>query len=291
MNNIILIDDDQTFITSFVNEAVARNITVSPKNSLEGLKILLPKFAHKYAAVVLDIKCLLKDDQIKEDVSFIGAALKYLDSTTFDFPRFILTGDDSEFESLKKYYPDEKMFLKKPDDQQKLFNELNDCIKNAEHLRLKRENSIVFEVFDKGLLNLDKEKILISILKNYNENNFSNFRGVIGDIREIHEEIYKSLNIRNKKIVPDLYINGSGSPIFNKAFYTHLEGNLDPSNKFIPRSTVYQDSTLLSETKFIHQACSEFLHGTSKCQYNINNYTVKALVNALMELIIWSKGF
>jgi hypothetical protein len=36
-------------------------------------------YAHKYAAVVLDIKCLLKDNQAKEDASFITAALKYLD--------------------------------------------------------------------------------------------------------------------------------------------------------------------------------------------------------------------
>src|SRR5580693_9274493 len=98
MNNIILVDDDQKFIDCFVNEAAAKNISISPKNSLDGLKQLLPTFAHKYAAVVLDIKCLLKDNQAKEDASFIGAALKYLDSTISGFPRFILTGDDSEFE-------------------------------------------------------------------------------------------------------------------------------------------------------------------------------------------------
>jgi hypothetical protein len=59
-------------------------------------------YAHKYAAVVLDIKCLLKDNQAKEDASFITAALKYLDSTIPRFPRFILTGDESEFDTLKR---------------------------------------------------------------------------------------------------------------------------------------------------------------------------------------------
>lgn len=124
MSSIILIDDKQDFIEDFTNAAYAKRITVAPKTSLEGLKQLLPAYAHKYAAVVLDIKCLLRDDQAKEDAAFITAALKYLDTTIPGFPRFILTGDESEFDTLKRYYVDEKMYIKKPDDQERLLNDL-----------------------------------------------------------------------------------------------------------------------------------------------------------------------
>jgi hypothetical protein len=70
-----------------------------------------------------------------------------------------------------------------------------------------------------------------------------------------------------------------------------IEGNLDRNNNYAPTTQPFQDSTLISHTKFIHQACSEYLHGTSRVQYQISHYTVKALISSLMELIIWSKQF
>lgn len=289
MNSIILIDDDNDFIRSFTNEAFAKGITVASKNSLEGLKLLLPAYNHRYAAVVLDIKCLLQDNQAKEDSTFIGSALTYLNSHIPLFPRFILTGDESEFDSLKKYHADEKMFVKKPDDQNKLLDELLYCVQNAEPLRIKRENAEIFDAFEQGLIPANKESTVINIFKRYNENDPANFRGIIGDIREIHEEIYKSLNNRNRNIVPDLHINANGSPSFSGIFYKHLLGNPDPRNRYNPTTTVYQDSTISSHTKFIHSACSEYLHSTSRTNYPISSYTIKSMINSLMEIIKWSK--
>ncbi|MDM1362494.1 hypothetical protein [Myroides marinus] len=291
MNNIILIDDNDEFIKTFTNEAYAKKITVSAQNSLEGLKKLLPKFEHKYAAVVLDIKCLLKDSQAKEDASFIAAALKYLDSTIPQFPRFILTGDESEFDTLKRYYTEEKMFIKKPDHQEKLFDELLFSIKNAESLRIKRENFEVFDAFEKSLLPANKETTVLNIIKRYDERDDTHFKGIIADIREIHEDIYKSLNIRNKNVVPDKYMNGNGSPSFTGDFYKYLTGNPNYKNNHIPTTTVYQDSTISSQTKFIHSTCSEYIHSSSTTNFSISSYTVKSLINSLMEMIIWSKSF
>lgn len=291
MNNIIIIDDSQEFIQTFTNEANARNIKVAAEKSLAGLKKLLPSLEHKFAAVVLDIKCLLEDDQAKEDSSFIGGALKYLDSKTPLFPRFILTGDETEFKGLRRYHTHEKMFIKQPQDLEKLFQELETCIQLAEPLRIKRGNVEVFDAFDRGLISPNKEPIVLNIIKRYYETDLADFRGIIGDIREVHEEIYKSINLRNKAVIPDRFINGNGSPIFKGALYKHLEGNLDRNNNFIPTTQPYQDSTIQNATKFIHTACSEYLHGSSKTSYQISSYIVKALVNSLLELIIWSKQY
>ncbi len=60
------------------------------------------------------------------------------------------------------------MYLKKPDHQKKLLEELNYCVQNAEPLRLKRENYGVFEAFERGFLHASKEPTLINILKHYN---------------------------------------------------------------------------------------------------------------------------
>ncbi|KQS41828.1 hypothetical protein [Pedobacter sp. Leaf194] len=291
MNNIILIDDDKDFTTSFVNEAAALTIGVSPQSSLEGLKRILPAFAHKYAAVVLDIKCLLTDSQTKESADFIGAALHYIDTNVPGFPRFILTGDETEFEGLKKYYPKEKMFLKKPDDQKELFIELQSCIKDAEPLRLKRENPAVFEAFDQNKLDVAKETILVSVLINYNESNPAKFKGILADVRELHEEVYRAINKRNKAVVRDSDIKANNSPSFTGSFHKHLEGNPNPADFYKPTTPPYQDSTIAGATKLIHHACSEYVHGTSKTGYQITPYAIKALVNSLLEVIIWSKQY
>jgi len=290
-NYIILIDDDPQFTRLFVNEAAAKKIKVSAKGSLEGLKEVLPSLAHKFAAVVLDIKCILHEGQAKEDSTFIGAALTYLDSTLPGFPRYILTGDETEFEGVKKYHAAEKMFLKTPDDKEKLFKELDECIANAEPLRLRRENPLVFEVFDQQKMTSSKVTVMLSLLSSLNEQDPLKFKGILGDVRELHEEVYKCLNKRNKAIVPDRFINNNGGPAFSTTFYKHMEGNPDPRNNFSPTSPVYQDSTILAITKFIHNSCSEFLHNSSKTNYKISPYTVKALINGIMELIIWSKKY
>ena len=291
MNSIILVDDKQDFIESFKNAAYAKGITVAAKNSLEGLKELLPAYSHKFAAVVLDIKCLLKDDQAKEDAAFITAALKYLDTTIPKFPRFILTGDESEFITLSKYYTGEKMFVKKPEDEDKLLDELFYCVQNAEPLKIKRENPEVFDAFEKSLIPAEKESLALNIFKSCNETNKANFKGIIGNIRELHEEIYKSLHARNKRIVPLRYLNANGSPTFTKDFYTHLLGNPDFKHAFRPTTEVFQDSTISSLTKLIHNSCSEYLHGSSKTGFGVSTYTIKSLINAVMEVIIWSKKY
>lgn len=292
MSNIIIIDDSQDFIQTFANEAKAKNIDVVSEKSLAGLKKLLPTLEHKFAAVVLDIKCLLEDDQDKEDSGFIGSALTYLNSTIPLFPRFILTGDESEFDALRKFYKNERMFIKQPQDMEKLFQELEYCVQQAEPLRIKRDNIQIFDAFERELLPANKETTVINIIKLNNEKDPpANFRGVIGDIRDVHEEIYKSLNRRNRNIVPNRFINGNGSPTFTNDFNRHMAGYPDSGNKYTPTTPVYQDSTISSHTQLIHRACSEYLHSSSKTQYSISKYTVKSLINSLMELIIWSKQY
>lgn len=294
INNIILIDDDPEFRKLFVNEAAPKKINVAARSSLEGLKSLVPKSAHNYAAVVLDIKCVLDDSQAKEDASFIGAALKYLDSTLPGFPRFILTGDESEFVGVKKYHVDEKVFLKTPQDKEALFKELEYCVINAEPLRLRRENPELFEAFDKNLITSSKVTVMLSLLSSLNEKDPLKFKGILADIRELHEEIYKCLNQRNKSVVPNKFTTGNGSPSFKMDFYKHLKGNpvkVTNTNIFKATTTVYQDSTIQGISMFIQNSCSEYLHNTSAIKYKINTYTVNALINGLIEVILWSTKY
>lgn len=289
MNSIILIDDNDEFIKTFTNEAFAKGITVAAKNSLDGLKTLLPKYAHRYAAVVLDIKCLLTDDQAKEDSSFIGSALTYLNSTIPQFPRFILTGDESEFDTLKKYHADERMYIKKPDDQQTLLQELLFCVQNAETLKIKREYSTVFEVFQNGKMNDSSEQQLLRILKDgLVEKDFGKFKGLLADIRSFQEAIYKSINDRNKAVIPDNMFRSNGMLKFNDLM-KHLSGNAIPPAT--ATSTIYQVPTIFQLANSLYWSSGEYIHEDPHRTYFISEYTIKSLINNLLELIIWSKKY
>lgn len=287
MEPIILIDDDADFAKSFANEAFANGgLTVAYHRSLDGLKTLLPAKAHQFAAVVLDIKGLLKDNQPKEGPEFIPAALKYLDTHIPTFPRFILTGDESVFENLRALYTDEQLFVKKPDDLKKLWVKLQYCVQQAVPLRIRREHPKVFEVFDRKLLPAAQETKVIGILKGLTEKDPANFKGIIADIREVFEELYKAIHQRNKAVIPGAFMNPNGTPAFGWRLAAHLAGNPDRSHK--PTTPVYQDTTLAAQAQLVQHACSEYLHNSSKIGYAIHDYTLYALINALAELLIWS---
>ncbi len=289
MNNVLLIDDRDDFSTQFVEHARSKGIQVASKKSFEGLKEVLPKYQHKFAAVVLNIKCLLKDDQVMEDANFIAIALSYLDIHIPLFPRFILTGDDAEFESISRYFTQEKVFKKTPEDLEKLFVELKFCVDNSDPLRIKREYSDIFSLFNSGKLDSKAEQQLLTILKDgLAESNFGNFKGIFANIRSIQEGMYKSIHQRNPAVVPANMLKANGMIKFNELM-KYLSGN--PNNAYQATTTVYQNNTINYLAQSIYWSCGEYIHDDPTRMYFVSNYTVKALIYNLLELLIWSKQF
>ena len=113
MNKILIVDDDVIFVDKFNQRALKNGFELFEANSLEQLRIKIKEVEHKIGAVILDIKCLLTDDQIIEDRAFISQALSFLDINYRHMPRVILTGDTNEFDNLQTLYSQEKLFLKK----------------------------------------------------------------------------------------------------------------------------------------------------------------------------------
>ncbi|MEJ6981753.1 ATP-binding protein [Pedobacter sp. P351] len=130
MNNILLVDDDEAFKESFLIEAQARGFQLIYKRSFEGLQAVMPKLNSKIVAVILDIKCLISDDQEIEHEGFIGTATKYLDVNFPHFPRIILTGDDDAFDGYRRFTSGEDIYQKTPDGLISLFEKLNYYVQN-----------------------------------------------------------------------------------------------------------------------------------------------------------------
>ncbi|WP_205514676.1 hypothetical protein [Longitalea arenae] len=289
MNNVLLIDDREDFAIQFIEHAKSKGILVAHKKSFDGLKEVLPKYQHKFVAVVLDIKCLLRDDQEKEDADFITVALSHLDANIRWFPRFILTGDDKEFESIGRYFKQEKLFKKTPEDLDKLFIKLKYCIDHSESLRIKRQNLDVFHLFSEGKMPAAAEKQLLDLfVDGLFECDFNKYKGIFANIRGIQEAMYKSIHQRAPLVVPANMFKTNGMIEFNRLM-KHLNGNLDSA--YQPTTIVYQNKTVNYLAQSLYWSCGEYIHDDPARTYFVSNYTVRALIYNLLELLIWSKQF
>ncbi len=224
-----------------------------------------------------------------EDAGFIGTAMTYLNQTAPNFPRFILTGDDTEFESLSRYYPDEKLFLKTPQDLVELFSAIQFCIDNSENLRIKRNYPAIFEIFEKGWMDEQGEQQILKIIKTgLTKKDHSQFKGILADIRSMQERIYKVINTKDKNVVPDRMFKRNGMLKFPDLM-KHLSGNHD--NRHRPTTTVYQNNTIDSLAQGIYWSCSEYIHENPNRTYYISEYALKSLTHSLLEIMLWSKRY
>lgn len=284
MNKILMVDDDKDFIKTFNQRANKKGYELFEANSFEGLKVKIKEVEHKIGVIILDIKCLLRDDQTLEDKSFITQALKFLDTYYSGFPRVILTGDKHEFETIGSYYTEENIFLKHPDDYEKLFQKIKEYCDNSENLQIKRMYPDVFEIFELGLMDSTQETNLINILKNIDETNPIKFKGLFVNIRSIQETMYKQIHLKKPAIVPLDKIKSDGMIDFNKLM-AHLNGNLDKSNGYKPTTTIYQSNSIHNISNGLYRICGEYIHGN----IDISHYTLKSLIYNLLELLIWAK--
>jgi hypothetical protein len=289
MNRIILIDDDNSFKEAFQIEAQQHGLTLIHKTSFDGLREVMPALLNSVAAVVLDIKCLIHDDQIKEDAGFIGTALKYLDSTCPGFPRIILTGDDSAFASLKSFNPGELIFQKTPDDLSHAFHQLNIFSENSESLKIKRAYADVFSIFEKKLFAKDSEDTLLNTIKNINVTDPSKFGGMLRDIRALQETIFKVIGNRNSAVVPASMFKANGMVKFNDLML-HLNGK-PPSPGKKPAATVYQNQAIANMSSSLYWTCGKYIHADPTETYVISNYTLKAMLYCLLEILLWSRQY
>ena len=120
--HILLVDDDNEYAETFKSDAVNYNINVLHVRSFDKMKIILPKISKQIASVILDIKGIVEDNQVSDEVDFLPTALTLLDSEYRTLPRFIITGDSDRFKSFSKLFSKEQVFIK--DDIELLFKSI-----------------------------------------------------------------------------------------------------------------------------------------------------------------------
>ncbi|WP_431129895.1 RNA-binding domain-containing protein [Flagellimonas flava] len=155
--SILLIDDEESFKEAFKIISQKNGYRLAWGRSFEDLEDLLPRLVSKITAVVLDVKCLIKNNQEIEKPDFLGVAINHLNKYYSELPRIILTGDEKALDAFKILFnPEtEDIFTKSPGEIEKLFEKVNEHHESFETRFLKTEEKIIGE-----LLNSTEDKKL-----------------------------------------------------------------------------------------------------------------------------------
>lgn len=284
MYKVLLIDDDNEFKEALQLELQPHKLQLIHRTSLQGLQEILPNIQNTVSTIILDIKCLISDNQEIENENFILTALKYLDTNFPHLPRVILTGDDEAFGSFNRFSSEEYVFQKTPSGIAAAINKIIFFCENLSSTKLISEHRHILALIQDHGYDQATEASLIHILTSLEEKNFTKFGGILRDIRAIQETIYKKINQHDKLVVPDNLIRSNGMIDFNKLM-AHLNGH---PIKFSPTTKAFQNQAIFNLADSLYWVCGKYIHSDPEETYYISNYTIKSLAYNLLELLIWS---
>lgn len=287
MNSILLIDDRKDFIEAFTADCTAKGYALYSKRSLAGLKDLMPAVHHKISCVILDIKCLHTEDQEIEDPSFLPSAITYLDQNFSKFPRLILTGDDNEYDQIKKYFVDEDIYLKTPTDKDRLFAKIKFYVDNSDELRIRRLNPEPFEAFRAGIIQDTKASTLVNLLRIEESGQFQ--KSDFNTIRDLFEDIL--LWAHSKGLLHAHCIKNDGRPNLDWSlrYLAGLSVDLrDGSGTVIQAPCAVFTKHVSRSAEAVKQIASIFSH-TYNEKVTLNAY--RAALFGLAEVLVWCKDY
>ncbi|MEM6721932.1 MAG: ATP-binding protein [Bacteroidota bacterium] len=122
-NVLLLIDDKEKFKETFKTIAQRKGYQLAWGKSYEELVEKLAKLHEHVCTIVLDVKCLMTNDQPIEHENFIGSALLFLSSNYAHIPRVILTGDATALAKVNDIFStsNEDVYTKSVEDIERMF--------------------------------------------------------------------------------------------------------------------------------------------------------------------------
>ena len=283
---IFLIDDDTDFSKEFAQLSITYRIGTIHKTNYRDMVKDLPLLSGKLSCIVLDINCLIEPNQEVEREDFLGKAISYLDQNYKSLPRVILTAVPSGYDDVKKYFANEKVYMKTKNDIIAMLQYIDGL--DIESEKIRSLYSDVFEILERSLNTNEIETQLLSLIKKSDSKDYSEIVDCLAKIRRIQESIFQNINKTNKEILPDSVFKENKDLKFWD-IHKHLQGNPSRDTNYKAITKVYYSGLIADFSEMLYKISSDNgSHNPSENHgYNPTAYSVKSLMNALMDFIRW----
>jgi DNA-binding NarL/FixJ family response regulator len=272
----LIVDDDVSYVDAIYRLARNHDIMLTHAASLEDARDIFSRNGHKsISGIILDVVGLRERNQKVPDNSFIMAASKYFAEHAAHLPIVVLTGEPDQYRNLKELFKGTMGVYSKGRDEEEMLTFLRDEARKLDRVKFNIEYPEVFHAIRK-YLDEDAENELIDCLKDMDSQDLTVIRKNLGNLRRLQEKMYIALNKLDRVYVPDEYIVGE---IRIPSIYKHLsEKGCVERYKIIDRF-----AEVIFKITSDHGAHVPYLVP----KYQPTGYTVKSLVYAMMDMLLW----
>ena len=284
--NILWFDDEYGNLGGFKMQALQNGIILYPyKSRTAGILEIQKNYSH-YDGVLLDAKFFETEDDVagSEDLTAFSIAKEKLFQLPKKFEIFVLTGQVQLFEdrTFNTFVP--KYYRKGiAEDIQRLFVDLKEAADKQPDTQIRHDYHEIFEMFSLGFLPPEIEEQLLELIKLPLPSSRAEIKGMLSNIRSIHESCL--LKLEEINVIPDSQAS------FNNTV-KHLSGNKTSANGYMPTTTEYQNDAIENLNKWLYFTCGKYIHNLRDENYNgymISKYAVESLRNGMLEILLWFK--
>ena len=298
--NFLLIDDDETYCEGLktsahqigIDEFNLNILVTSFHNWEDGADYLNDNFIH---ALILDAKCMIDREQQTEDFGFLPTVIANLvdfeKKQNRHIPFAVNTGyfGEKETEVMQRVVHErQSKIFDKTLPKNDLIAFLVEEIKRAPTTKIERDYHDVFEVFDRNYLDSTFKTHLLQIIRKSDSDNPTEIKNTLALVRSLQEGVFQEVSKIDKTIIPDIFVKPNVS--FWKV-QNHLSGNKSKYSAYKPSTEVFQNTRIEYLSECIYKIASDNgSHNPYDKTELPSRYTVKSLVFAFLEQLLWFKA-
>lgn len=294
---VLHIDDNVVLYDSLKGGAEDYGIDLEHAIALKtGMKMLTEKGNQYYDGIIVDACGKINEDDSIDRVGHITEAYKELNQLNLGLPIVIFTGESKRYSPLtiEELCSSWDVFQKgNPEVRKKMFELLVEKSKHKKDNIIARQNSDVFEVFDKGYLDLNTKKKLLDCIKRMNSNDNLEIIKTIHLLRHLIEAICKAINKVDNRMVPNDFFPvrkpGKEPEVDFRGIQWHLRGRRNKETKK-DEGTIYvpYDSIEDRFIDLIYTVVSDY--GSHDNVKQVPGYVLPILTYAMLNHLLWFKG-
>lgn len=297
---ILLIDNEKEYCEALKNNASIKGIKLNYKyNYEEGFELLKNNF-NDYQGVIFDAKCfkgkLEMDKNEESEVDIYGAIIDLKDLIKSNgnkpIPYCVNTGFGHEFKAqiTAMKVP---VFEKNNKGRDAMFEYFKSEIDKLPENIIRAKYPEPFSAFGNSYLPIEKENLLINIIKLLEEDTFSNIEEILfTPVRMLLEATYIEINFHYENILPYELLNYENGRVNLEWCLRKLTGQEISIGRGRETTVLYVkgDSFVPLHISWFLTTITRITNSKSHDSEAVSRYTINTILFGIMDYLVWFKN-